>query len=70
MTRNGCCTDLYLKLACVPKLGGIWYPSWDSLGPLLGPPGSLSWGSPEVLLGPSWGFFGLCWGLLGALSGL
>eukprot|EP00959_Pyramimonas_sp_CCMP1952_P434352 9095094-Pyramimonas_sp.AAC.1 len=70
MIRNGCCIDLYLKFACVPKLGGIWGPAWDSIGSPLGPPMALSWGSPEVLLGPSWGFVELSWGVLGLRGAL
>eukprot|EP00959_Pyramimonas_sp_CCMP1952_P216113 4520335-Pyramimonas_sp.AAC.1 len=69
MTRNGCCTDVYIILACVPKLGGILGSAWDFLGPLLGPPGAVSWGSPEVLLRPSWGFLELLWGVLGPSEG-
>eukprot|EP00959_Pyramimonas_sp_CCMP1952_P144869 3032493-Pyramimonas_sp.AAC.1 len=58
MTRNGCCTDLHLKLACAPKLGGILGPAWGSLGRLLGHPGALPRSSHEVLSWPSWGFSG------------
>eukprot|EP00959_Pyramimonas_sp_CCMP1952_P233392 4877730-Pyramimonas_sp.AAC.1 len=72
MTRNGYCTDLYIKLARVLKLGAILGLCWGSLGALLGPSWSsfLAWGSLEVLLGLSWSPLGALLGRLGAFLGL
>eukprot|EP00959_Pyramimonas_sp_CCMP1952_P027964 586815-Pyramimonas_sp.AAC.1 len=71
MTRHGCCIDLYLKLACVSKLVAILGLSWGSLGALSsGPPGALSRGFLEVLLGPSRSPHGGLLGRLGALLGV
>eukprot|EP00959_Pyramimonas_sp_CCMP1952_P449366 9409048-Pyramimonas_sp.AAC.1 len=61
MTCNGCCTDVCIKLACVPKLGGILGLSWGSLGPLLGHLGGVL-GASGTLLGRLEALLGLFWG--------
>eukprot|EP00959_Pyramimonas_sp_CCMP1952_P305289 6388837-Pyramimonas_sp.AAC.1 len=76
MRGEGCFDDsMAVALICMlnsrafRNLEASWGSTWDYRGPLLGPPGALPLGSPEILLGPSWGICVLCLGVLGLFGG-